>query len=301
MFHVKHERMENKKCTICGNLGFEIKFELKDYFFTNEDFVIIQCKSCGFMITDGITDYKDLGKYYNTSKYLSHEKKEKSIVSLVYNLVKRYSISRKFLLISKESNGKKILEIGCGTGDLLAAFKDKKWDTIGVEPSDSASSYAKEKHGLKIYDKASEVKETDFDVVMLWHVLEHIENLQDIISLIKTKVKKSGRIIIALPNPDSYDAKYYKKYWAGWDVPRHLFHFKQTNIKQLLQANGIEIYKSAPLIFDSYFISMLSEEHKGTTSSLVKLFKTLYIGLKSNLSAMNTNEFSSMIYIARVK
>lgn len=293
--------MQKNNCKICGSNDVFLKYSLQDYFFTKENFEILECNTCGFCITSGIENINELGKYYNTPKYLSHDKSKRDIISLVYNAVKTYSISRKFLLINKETKGKKILEIGCGTGDLLSLFNKKNWNTFGVEPNENARKYAQETLGLNIVDSLNQVNESDFDVIMLWHVLEHIEDLNNTIEAIKSKLSTNGKLIIALPNPQSYDAKYYKKYWAGWDVPRHLYHFKQENIKTLLDKFSIRIYKTVPLVFDSFFISLISEEHKGEKNTLKKVIKAFLIGLFSNIKAWNTSQFSSLIYIAKLK
>lgn len=284
-------------CSNCNSPEISKFDEITDFFLTNEVFFIYSCNNCGVKFTHPIPE--NLTPYYNSEEYLSHEKNNKSIFSFVYNTIKSYSISRKYLGISKKMKRGSVLEIGCGTGDLLNIFNKSKWKTIGVEPNDKPRNYAINHFNLNIVNNIEEIKNENFNVIMLWHVLEHVINLKKYIHFLNEKLDKNGLLVIALPNPESWDAKHYKKYWAGWDVPRHLYHINEKALKELTKEYFV-IKEKQPLVFDSFYISMLSEKYKGK-KGLNLLFSFIYNGLKSNINAWKTNEFSSMIYYLKKK
>ena len=129
------------------------------------------------------------------------------------------------LLNLQNTSEKSVLDIGAGTGDFLALAKQKKWKISGVEPNLKARNLAKEK-GVILHDSLEDV-ENQFGIITLWHVLEHLPNLESQIKTIKSLLHQDGSLIIAVPNFKSFDASYYKEFWAAYDVPRHLWHFRR--------------------------------------------------------------------------
>ena len=142
----------------------------------------------------------------------------------------------------------------------------------------------------------SEIKNKKFDVITMWHVLEHVENLQEYIQQIKELLKENGTLIIAVPNYKSYDAYYFKEFWAAYDVPRHLWHFSQKSITKLFSMENIRLVKTIPMKFDSYYVSLLSEKYKKGKMNPIKAF---WIGFISNRKAKRTNMYSSLIYVLK--
>lgn len=188
-----------------------------------------------------------------------------------------------------------MLDIGSGTGDFLFTCKKDNWNVFGVEPSKEAREISSHKN-IEVVSNLSFLEEDRFDVITLWHVLEHVENLFEYIETLKKKLKPDGVLIIAVPNFNSYDAKFYKEYWAAFDVPRHLWHFSQESIKKLFGNVSMKVEKVLPMKFDSYYVSMLSEKYKNGKHRFLKAF---YIGFLSNLKARSTSEYSSLIYIIK--
>ena len=135
-----------------------------------------------------------------------------------------------------------------------------------------------------------------FDYITLWHVLEHIPNLEELIIELKNKLKADGKIIIAVPNHDSFDSKYYKSFWAAWDVPRHLWHFSNDSFQNLSYKFGLEVVNKYPLWFDSFYISFISEKYK---KSKLRILRAPIIGFISNLYGMKNKNYSSVIYILK--
>ena len=269
-----------------------------DHTVSNEKFDLILDEKLNMLITSPQPKESELGKYYESQTYISHTDANKSLFDKVYQIVKNYTIKQKIKLINSFSTEKKtILDIGCGTGDFLEACKKHGWAITGIEPNESARDLAVNKSEIAIQRSIEEVIEktsNQFDIITMWHVLEHVPNLEAYIHSIKKLLKPNGYLIIAVPNFNSYDAKYYGKFWAAYDVPRHLWHFSQQSIKLLFKNFGLELIKTLPMKFDAYYVSLLSEKYKSGKSNLVKAF---YQGFISNVKAKQNSEYSSLIYI----
>jgi len=175
--------------------------------------------------------------------------------------------------------------------------KNNGWQTIGVEPSEKAKEIAKNK-GVSFVDQTSELDNHSFDVISMWHVLEHVPDLDAQIKELKRLLKPTGTLIIAVPNFKSFDAKHYGKFWAAYDVPIHFWHFSKTAIKLLFEKEAMQLEKILPMKFDSFYVSLLSEKYKSGKMNFVKAF---FIGLQSNVKASQNFEYSSHIYILKNK
>ena len=288
---------ELKRCIICDNQELTTVFSLKDYFFTQEEFTIQQCKKCGFRFTNPRPEEVALGPYYKTEDYLSHSNRKKTLFDKAYHAVKNYNLRRKKGLVEKHVSKGTIIDIGAGTGAFLAQFDETKWKRLGLEPDSTAREIAKTNFGLELLDPSTlankEIK--DVTVITLWHVLEHISTLNEQLALIHEKLATNGILIIAVPMSNSYDAKHYGKYWAAYDVPRHLYHFTQDTLQLLLKKHGFSLIEKYPMKFDSFYISLLSEKHKKNSLAHVK---AVVNGLFSNIMASNKKgTYSSMIFV----
>ena len=238
----------------------------------------------------------DLENYYKSEDYISHTDSKKSLFDKVYQSVKNYTLKRKLSLINSfKTSSKSILDIGAGTGDFLKVCKNNGWTTEGTEPSIDAVNIAAQK-GVFLKQSLDEIENKKYDVITLWHVLEHVELFSDYVTKLKNLLKEDGKLIIAVPNFKSYDANYYKEYWAAYDVPRHLWHFSQTSIHKIFSEEDMIVEKTIPMKFDSYYVSLLSEKYK---SGKMKPFNAFYRGFISNLKARKTSEYSSLIYVIK--
>ena len=265
-----------------------------DYTVSKESYELLMNPAYNMMVTLPVPS--DLENYYKSEAYISHTNANKSVFDKLYQGVRKHTLQKKLSLINSfNSSEKKLLDIGSGTGEFLSTCKKKGWNVFGVEPNKEARTISEDKNVTAVTDLLL-LKEDRFDVITLWHVLEHVENLLEYIEILKTKLKPDGVILIAVPNYKSFDAKHYKEYWAAFDVPRHLWHFSQESIKKLFSHVYMKVEKTIPMKFDSYYVSILSEKYKSGKNKFLKAF---YIGFLSNLKARSTSEYSSLIYVIK--
>lgn len=267
----------------------------KDFLVTGEPFQLIYDKEMDCLITNPKPKEEGIARYYESQDYISHTDNKKGLLSSVYQLVKKWSLRKKIKLIFRLNSGiGSLLDVGAGTGDFLLMAQENGWTVQGVEPNKKAASLALQK-GINLKESLRKFEDQKFDVITLWHVLEHIPNLEETIELLTNLIKPGGALIIAVPNFYSYDAAYYGQFWAAYDVPRHLWHFSKTSIGHLFK-DMFRVEKIEPMIFDSFYVSLLSEKYKTGNSFSLKAF---WIGLKSNLKARTNKEYSSHIYCLR--
>jgi len=269
---------------------------VKDNSVSKETFELLYDENLDFLITSPKPSENDLGRYYESDDYISHTDGKRSVFEKAYHFIKNIALKNKLSLINDLQKSKGILlDIGAGTGDFLLVAKQNGWKTIGIEPSEKAKAIA-EKKGVELKSNLSNFANHSFDVITMWHVLEHVPNLENQIKELKRLVKPNGSIIIAVPNFKSFDAKYYKEFWAAYDVPRHLWHFSKTAIEKLFAQEDLRLEKILPMKFDSFYVSLLSEKYKTGKMNYIKAFS---IGLKSNLKAKKNFEYSSHIYVLK--
>ncbi len=278
---------ENKSYLVC-----------KDYSVSQKEFELKYNSEYEMLETFLQPKESDLHLYYEDENYISHTDSQKSLTDKIYQFVKRIALKNKLKLINSFDVDKKlILDIGCGTGDFLQTCNNNYWNVFGIEPNIKAKEIAIKKiDNSQIFSDIDELDKKKFDIITLWHVLEHIPNLNNYISKLKSLLKKDGTLIIAVPNFNSYDAIYYKNFWAGFDVPRHLWHFSKKSISKLFEKQKMKVQKIIPMKFDSFYVSLLSEKHKTGKNNFLKAF---LIGLKSNLKAKKSKEYSSLIYVIK--
>ena len=282
---------------------------LNDYALTQEKFELYLNKELEMLVTIPKPTNEQLGKYYEDSAYLPHTDSNKSFFDKIYQFVKKHAINNKVTLInSLKTESKTVLDIGIGTGDFLLACQKNGWSVTGIEPNKNARILAQEKFeqffknnsSNLFYDSLKNLQESQsqnspkFDVITMWHVLEHVPEVENYIKQLKSFLKPNGTLIIAVPNFKSYDAFYYGKFWAAFDVPRHLYHFSKKSIKTLFGNENMIVYKIFPMKVDSFYVSLLSEKYK---TGKMNYFMGFLIGLQSNLKALVSDEYSSHIYL----
>ena len=269
---------------------------VKDYSVSQETFDLYHDEELDMLITHPQPSLENLGKYYESVDYISHTDSKRSLFEKCYHFIKSIALKNKLNLVNSLQPAKgSVLDIGAGTGDFLSVVKENGWNTIGVEPSEKAKAIAQKK-GVSFVEQTSELENNSFDVITMWHVLEHVPNLDNQIKELKRLLKPNGSLIIAVPNFKSFDAKQYGNFWAAYDVPIHFWHFSKTAIKKLFAKEDMELVKVLPMKFDSFYVSLLSEKYKTGKMNFVKAF---FIGLQSNWKAKKNFEYSSHIYVLK--
>lgn len=303
MFHVKPTRMNEtlSHCPLCNNQEVRLFLSGEDFFLTHEEVVIVECCSCGFRYTNPRPAMESSGSYYQTDEYISHDASRRGLIPAIYGFARKFTLRSKFALARRYSPGDRILDIGCGTGEFLDFCQKKGLRCTGVEPSEKARNFAKSTYGLQVEeDFLTGVHPSErFDCITLWHVLEHIHPLDETMSKLNGILNPNGMVIIALPNCNAYDARYYGRFWAAYDLPRHIYHFTKRSLSILAENYQFTLETMIPQKLDAFYISLLSEKYmKGSTHYMSALFR----GLLSNLKGRDPQfGYSSEIYILKRK
>jgi len=284
-------------CPVCNKTEFTKFIDCVDYTVSNDIFTIVECIECNFHFTNPIPVIEEIGEYYKSESYVSHSSTNKGLINKIYQRVRNYTLKQKVKLIAKHSNGNNHLDIGAGTGHFINATTLSGFKSVGLEPDEDARKLAVDTHNINIQplENLYSITEKSMDVITMWHVLEHVYDLQKDLIQIEKILKDDGVMVVAVPNMDSYDAKHYKEYWAAYDLPIHLYHFTPNDIDTLFSKFNMEVVEILPMKFDSFYVSMLSEKYKGGN-----ILSAFINGLKSNLKA-SAKEYSSQTYILRKK
>ena len=286
----------NKKCPWCESEKTQIHLWLKDEFLSNEGFQIYECLNCGLLFTEPRPRKDKVGEYYKSEDYYSHQENKQGFIPRIYEWVKVINLKNKSKMATRDLTIGKVLDIGCGVGDFLHVMENKGWETTGIEPSEDAKAIAKKRTKAQLLspENIEQIPDESFDLITMWHVLEHVDDLKSEITHLERLLKKGGRLVLALPNFKSYDAEYYNEKWAAYDVPRHLNHFCKKSIANIFKTSQLQLLKTDKLGWDAYYISYMSEQYKRHSFPLLK---GIYRGLISNLKARRNGEWSSLIYI----
>ncbi|KAA6348888.1 Ubiquinone biosynthesis O-methyltransferase [termite gut metagenome] len=292
--------MNIKICPVCGNILDVDGLKVKDYSVSGEVFEICTCRHCTFSFTQPQPEPSAIGKYYQTEDYISHSDTKQGMVNRMYHLVRKKNTNDKLDLINRlAKKPASLLDVGCGTGYFLSACRQKAWQTEGVEVSDVARKMAEQRTGQAIYPSLDALTATgkQFDVITLWHVFEHLHDINASFLQLSQLLQPQGTLIFALPNLCCADALHYREFWAAYDVPRHLSHFNPSSLRRLVEKHGMKIEQILPMKMDAYYISMLSEKLKN--AAFWGLMKAVWYGWQSNCRAKKDGNYSSLIYIIK--
>jgi 2-polyprenyl-3-methyl-5-hydroxy-6-metoxy-1,4-benzoquinol methylase len=284
-------------CPICLSESFHNFLQTSDHFLTKESFHVVECDSCGFRFTNPRPSSEELSSFYESKEYISHSNEKRGILNKVYQSVRKYTIAGKFKIINQHKKPGNILDIGCGTGEFLHYMQSKSWNVTGIEPGENARRYAIRNYKLNVQPESylSSLPPASFDVITLWHVLEHVPLLRERMKDVHSLLKNDGLLIVAVPDCSSWDAGYYGEFWAAWDLPRHLYHFTKSTMLKLAEVSSFNLIKNLPMKFDAYYVSLLSEKYKNGNASYLKAIRN---GYRSNRNARNKEgDFSSLIFL----
>lgn len=286
-------------CPVCGSPDIKNVLSVKDYNESNETFVIAECNSCSLRFTQDVPDAASIAPYYKSENYISHTNTSKGLINRLYQSVRKRTLKQKRRLIERASGIKKgrLLDVGSGTGAFANEMQQAGWQVTGLEPDADARAVGKQSYNIDLADIGQfyQLQESSYDVITMWHVLEHVHDLQGYIAKLKLLLTENGKLFIAVPNYTSKDAAAYKEQWAAYDVPRHLYHFSPRSMQVLMEKHGLRILQHKPMWYDSFYVSMLSSKYIHGKPNLVGAF---FKGMGSNLKAMgDVKRCSSVIYI----
>jgi 2-polyprenyl-3-methyl-5-hydroxy-6-metoxy-1,4-benzoquinol methylase len=286
-------------CPACGANNWNDFLACKDYTVSQEIFTLKQCGTCSLVVTSPRPSNDNLGKYYLSEDYISHADKPAGLVDRIYVFFRLFALRWKIELITRELQGNKnLLDYGCGTGNFLRAAHQSGWTITGVEPSTIARTAAQRNTGGTIAESLDPLQDKTFATITLWHVLEHVPDLDETLCKLTSLLEETGTLFIAVPNHTSSDGQHYKSLWAGYDVPRHLWHFTPENMKILISKHGLKLKRIVPMKLDAFYVSMLSEKYKNNQKlGPMQMIRAFFAGWRSNNSASKTGAYSSLIYI----
>ena len=289
------------ECPICKSKNIALNLKSKDYFFTQESFDIYKCNSCIFLFTQGIPVEKEIGKYYKSEDYVSHSDNSKGLFNKLYHISRSYMLNYKKGIIEKFTKNKpsNLLDIGSGTGYFINNMQKNNWKVFGIEISDDAREYSKKNFNLNVEntDYLFTDKLKNIDVITMWHVLEHVQDLDKYLKRLHELLNDYGWLFLALPNPNSFDAKYYKEFWGAYDVPRHLWHFTPETINNLIEKYNFKIVAKKKLPLDAFYVSILSSRYKGAA---IPMISGMFVGFISYLKSLFcVGNCSSVIYVLK--
>jgi 2-polyprenyl-3-methyl-5-hydroxy-6-metoxy-1,4-benzoquinol methylase len=291
------ERVES--CPVCGEKIFQPFLECEDYTATHELFHVEQCPACGMLVTNPRPHQLVAGRYYQSPDYISHRSNASGIFDYIYLIIRYFTLKWKYSLIKPYLREKTLLDVGCGTGDFLYQCQKRGLKVFGVEPAAFARARATSRNVTAV-ESLETLPDQKFDVITLWHVLEHIYDLHNTLNTLKEKLANHGTIFIAVPNWQSFDASRYQNQWAGYDVPRHVWHFSKASMTQLLENTGLRVQKILPMKLDAYYVSLLSEKNSsGGKLSFMGIVCAVMAGYQSNAKASSDINHSSLIYIVQ--
>lgn len=291
--------INHDKCPLCKSNAIKKRFDSTDHFATGEKFGVHECCDCHFVFTQGVPDEKEIGRYYESPSYISHSNTDKGVTNKLYHLVRRIMLRRKTRLVERltQQQSGKLLDYGAGTGYFARAMAGRGWDVTAIEKSDKARELAKEEFGFEMLpvEALAGIEDKSLDAVTMWHVMEHIQNLDKMWSELYRILNDNGTAVIAVPNCTSYDAERYREHWAAYDVPRHLWHFTPATMTQWGEKHGFRLERQCTMPFDGFYISMLSEKNKGSRLHTIKGFWNGFKGWLAQTKRRSAS--SSLIYV----
>lgn len=294
MIHYTH-------CPVCQSSEIKESLKAEDHTVSHESFSIWHCDACSLRFTQDVPEATSIGPYYKASSYISHTDTKEGLVNKLYHRIRKVTLKSKVRLVKKFSGFQQgsILDVGSGTGAFLNTMKKHGWEVEGLEPDVDAVGVSEKLHGIKPQppEQLFQLPASHYHAITMWHVLEHVHELHEYVGQLKKLIRDDGAIFIAVPNYTSSDAAHYQSSWAAYDVPRHLYHFSPESMQVLMKQHGLHIIKMKQMWYDSFYVSMLSEQYRKGKSGMVAAF---FKGLVSNIKAIGKpNRCSSVIYVIR--
>ena len=240
--------MDFVRCDFCGADDSTLVFALRDFQLDLPgEFKLVRCNQCGLLYLNPRPSWDELVRHYPLH-YKPYAKSTGEATNILGQWVQRYGMRRRRRAVARLRPEGRLLDVGCATGLFLHEMRHYgQWELFGVEPVSSAARFARENFGLDVFEgmlEEAHFADNFFDVITLWDVLEHIlEPKQTLLEAYRI-LKPGGWLVIQVPNPESWQARLFGKYWIGYDAPRHLFGYPPLVLKKQLSEVGYEIAAS---------------------------------------------------------
>lgn len=291
-------RIHYTNCPVCGAAELTPVFDVVDQLVSHDSFSLLSCAQCGCRLTERAPDQAGSSMYYQSAEYISHSNTSRGLINRIYQAVRKRTLRQKVKWVERSTglSGGRVLDVGSGTGAFVHELRKAGWQADGLEPDPIARQVAQTDFAVTLLDidRLFQLPVGSFDAITLWHVLEHVHDLNGYMNQLHRLLKPGGRLLIALPNHTSFDADYFGKWWAAYDVPRHLYHFSPDSMRHLATKHGFTCRSIRPLWYDAFYIALLSHQHKTGSS---RWLSSAWVGIRSNVRAwMNSERGSSLLY-----
>ena len=255
--------LEYTHCPLCESEDYKTYLQGKDYLCSQEDFAVVRCEQCKVLYTNPRISEEEIGRYYY-SNYVPRVERTGSIGNRIRSGLGHLFVDSRHELVDllNSNNGKSVLEIGPGAGDILIFLKEHGFQVCGVELDTNNADRIREK-GIPCYlgdldGIVNEISPQTFDAVVLCHVFEHLYHPKQTLKTIHSLLNEGGIVYVTLPNVGSAEAKLFGKYWRGLDLPRHIVHYSAYTIKNVLLNSSFCIVQSGNHHFPSSFVESIA-------------------------------------------
>lgn len=266
---------ETVYCPLCGSSRLLRHAECKDCAGSGERYLVARCEKCGMIFTLGAPEESDTSND-RIDRDISPLVKPDGFLDWLYTMTRRVSMKRKARFVEKESRLSmgRLLNYGAKSGIFSSLMERRGWKVTSLEGNYERRRFSLEMfhHRMMDISEIDRLQPASFDVITMWHTFEHQAHPGPLMDRLFKLLKPSGILIIAAPNCDSADARFYRSDWAAWDVPRHLWHFNPVTMKATLQQKNFILMDHCRMPFDAFYISILSEKNRGSRCAVLKGF-----------------------------
>jgi SAM-dependent methyltransferase len=288
-------------CIVCGSGQRHPHLRAPNRFNVGEVFPLVQCSQCGFVYLSPRPSQESIGSHYEDEGYHPHQAEAAGVVDRIYRISRDWNLRYKRWMVESHHRKGALLDFGCGTGEFLAEMRANGWQVTGVEPAAQARAVAE---GLGVRASADlEGCDGPYDVITLWHVLEHVHEAAGQFRRLCELLTPGGILVMALPNIGSVDSRAYGANWVALDAPRHLFHFRPQDVRRFAVARGLTPAGGGVLPLDTPYNVLLSEQLAGQVvrgTRLFGLFRAIRVALAASIrGAIDRSRSSSPVYVFR--
>ncbi len=258
-------RVAVEMCPVCGAQDFRRWLSLPDRFrlSAEEAYPLAECRRCGVSFLQELPAAELLASCYPEEGYdpFMSSGGPRSLLDRIYISLRHISLAIRFRRLGRPRHGNRLLDVGCGTGEFLVHARKRGWIGQAVEPSANAAELVK-KNGFECFNgdlPAFPVPEHKFNGITFWHSLEHVPEPRKVLEKAVSMLAERGRVVIAVPNATSWDARIYQEDWIAYDAPRHCTMFTPDSLRFLAEQSGLQVKSVSGLIFDLAYNLVHSE------------------------------------------